>query len=387
MPMSAAGDKLSAWSNPGVITNAWEFGKGHDNSTKLPDMKFWLMDKIKPENATDEAVVMAYVARKIVDHGGYFCTTQLRSRNIGTSKCPKIWTSYQNPDGDVDRTCFWLCEPGYSGEGCKSGKAASADSCNYTKLSKDSLTKDANIEYNQTGDWDRNEVETLMRQNDNQGFFVFGHGNKKKGNESDVILVAKSFLENGHGIVASPATFTAHGGQWDDTFYSEWLDCKAGKSNLSLTDVTGGYKTKTLCMPGFDGDECASTHCQNCDDPLTKFNSTTGSCSDCIENHIRGDDGKCTPCGAGETAVDQKICLKCKDTEYILDGACAPRLTVSETQLRLCYPNETPSDYTACMMNTCETGHTVGCITDGKVIGKKTCANGKWGPCRLEAKK
>lgn len=373
--LAASADFRNSWGNPSWVPDTWNH---------VSDKSYWIMDKIKPQNADDEAIVMVYAARSIVPHGGKFCATQLRSRNEGKSGCPKIWTSYQQPDGDVDKTCFWLCEPGHSGAGCKRKPVTDAESCAYTKMTKENIA--SFVQYNQTGDWDRNEVESAMRGNGNQAFFVFGAGKPKSGNEFDVILAAKSFLENGRGIVASPASFTAHGGFWSAADYSDqYTKCKSGNSNLTITDTNAHYHTKILCMPGFDGPGCTTTHCQDCEDPLTKFNTADGYCSDCIENHIKVD-GKCVPCEPGETAIDQKYCLKCADTEYILDGACAPRPTVSRDRLRLCYPNETPSDYTACMMDTCETGHTVGCITDGKVIGKKTCVDGKWGTCQLDLK-
>lgn len=374
----------TAWGTPQPVQKPWEFGIGHDSATRIPDKTFWLMDKKRAANANDEAIIIIYSARQIVAHGGYFCVTQARSRNQGASGCPKIWTQYQNPDGDFEKTCFWLCEPGYTGEECKPGKAKSAAQCMYTKLSPETLRD--GISYNESGDYDRASVESNMITNDYQGFFRFGHRNKNS-DEQDVILIAQSYLDNGHGIVASPATVSAHGGMWErDDYADSWTDCKYGDSNLTITAKTKNYKTKTLCMPGFDGPDCTTSVCSACEDPLTRFNEKSGYCSDCIENHIHKD-GKCVPCAAGETAVPEKdICLTCKKTEYVKDGACAPREQISKQELYKCYPNDNATDFALCINKTCDNGKVVKCLTENKRLGEKKCTGGKWGECAVVKK-
>lgn len=371
----------TAWSTPQVIASAWSFGIGHDSATKIPDKTFWLMNKKRAANATDEAIIMIYSARQIVEHGGYFCATQARSRNKGTKGCPKIWTQYQNPNGNFEKTCLWLCEPGYSGEGCTSGTITSESECKYTKLSKDVIR--TGISYNESGGYDDASVEGAMAQNTYQGFFRFGHGNTAGGNELDVILAAKEFLKNGHGIIASPVTVAAHGGMWTrDDYADSWTDCKYGDSNLTITAKTANYTTKTLCMPGFDGPGCTTSVCTECDDPLTKFNAQKGVCSDCIENHVHDKSGKCVPCGAGEVAIPEKdICLKCEKTEQIKDGKCVPRRQVSKQDMYKCYPNSDTTDFALCTNDKCPIGKTVKCLTDDKKLGAKECVSGKWGQC------
>ncbi len=367
-----------AWGSPTLISESWSRGKGHDSSTNMPDQTFWMSKKVRADNANDEAIVIVYMARQVVEHGGYFCATQLRSRNSGKSGCPNIWTQYQNPTGDFERTCFWLCEPGYTGENCVSGKAKSADACKYTNLSAATLLKD--IGFQQTGGYDTATVESAIHD---AGARFFYSNTTRKSDESDVILLAKEYLENGHGIVASPATFSAHGGMWNAENYSdEWLDCKYGDSNLTVTANGGGYTTKKLCMPGFDGEDCTTTYCKTCDDTLAKYNDKTGSCSDCIENHIRNKEGKCEKCPAGTTAVqDKKICLECKKTEYVKDGECVPRDVIEKSVLYNCYPNENANDFKACVSSTCTNDAKVKCVTAQKQIGTKKCTGGKWGTC------
>lgn len=370
-----------AWGTPQVIDSPWEFGRGHDATTRMPDKTFWLMDKKRSNNANDEAIVVAYVARQIVAHGGHFCATQIRSRNSGKSGCPKIWTMYQNPAGKFQETCFWLCEPGYSGENCTAGRAKSDDACKYTKLSREKLSAD--LTYNEDGGLDDAAVEGLMSANNYTGFFRFGHGKSKKGNEQDVVLAAKKFLENGHGIIASPATLSAHGGMWNNDDYSdEWLDCKYGDSNITITTNGAKYTEKTLCMPGFDGPDCSTSLCKICDDELTVFDEKTGQCSACIENHVHKN-GKCTPCPDGQTAVPGKdICLSCKKTEYISGDKCMPRKQISQQDMYKCYPNTNSDDFVACTRDTCDDQRKVACLTDDKKLGTKVCTNKKWGKCQ-----
>lgn len=377
---------LDFWGQPQIISEPWAYGKGHDIATHLPDQTFWLMPKKKSANALDEAIVMAYIARVIVPNGGYFCATQLRSRNKGTKGCPKIWTQYQNPTGDVAGTCFWLCEPGYSGENCVKVDKPAANACKYTRLNREILTAD--IGYQETGGFDTASVESTLYC---KGFLRYDYGSISRGNNQDLVVAAREFLENGHGIVASPATVSAHGGWWDaDNYSDEHIICSNGNSNITITANGGSYQTKVLCMPGFSGEGCTTDVCRICDDPLTKFNDTKGSCSDCIENYIHNADGKCVKCADGETAVPEKdICLKCKNTEYVKNGECVPRQKITQQMMYSCYPNTDTIAFQKCISETCDNKMgEVACMTENKKLGRKKCVyasfnaeTGKWGKC------
>ena len=154
-----------AWGTPQYIGSAWEVGKSRDPITLMPDMEFWLLPKHKPANADKEAVIVAYVARIINQNGGYFCATQVRARNRNKgTRYNDSWTIYQVPDGDSEKTCFWLCEPGYTGENCKKVDAANPanteDICAYTRLSVENLSQF--VSYNETGGKEEKSVEGAM---------------------------------------------------------------------------------------------------------------------------------------------------------------------------------------------------------------------------------
>lgn len=381
----------TAWNNPQYIDAAWQNGKSIDPVTLLPDMDFWLLPKHKPANTTDknsEAVIVIYSARTIVEHGGLFCATQIRARNQNKgTQYNDSWTVYQLPDGDPDKTCYWLCEPGYSGDACLTqGRATSADSCAYMNLSADNLAQ--YVSYNETGSRDASSVEQSMENN--FGFFSKQHKCKSDRCEGDVILAAKSYLPNGHGIIASPATVVAHSvyGAWDENDYTYMKNqkfyYKNAQVNLQITDNGGDYTTKTLCMPGFDGPGCTTTLCTECADPLTKFNSQTGTCSDCIEEHIHDDTGACVPCPDGSYKHPSRDeCITCDNTEYYSNGTCIKKTSISRDTMYSCFPNTDFLDFQACIFDTCQNDKTVDCVMSDGRIGKKTCVANKWTSCNM----
>lgn len=386
-PMSShcvPGSVDNAWGVPKSIFPPWQAGILFDAGTNQPDKTYWIMPKKHPANAENEAILIAYIARVIVEHGGYFCATQIRARAIGGG-CATAWTGYQNPSGNYSATCFWLCEPGYHGEGCKSGGTKSVDDCRYTKLSVETLSQGISYQ-DQTSNVDESQVEDTMRENNYQGFFRFSDP-YNRADEQDTILAARSFLENGHGIIASPATVSAFGGGWTRDDYSDYRNgCGYGTTDIGITDRTASYVRKTLCMPGFDGPGCTSTVCRECDSPLEKYNESTRSCTDCIENHVRNADGKCEKCPADSTVVNG-ACLSCDKTEYIKDGKCKPRKQIAKGVLYSCWPNSTSVlssnalAFATCVNDKCIDGDVVGCVDGGNHIGKKTCVGGKWGEC------
>lgn len=311
-----------------------------------------------------DSAIIIYMAQRIVEHGGYFCATQIRT-TIQKYTLFSAPVRFQYPSGDPQKTCFWLCEPGYSGEGCEPGTTTSSADCAYTNLSPENLSQF--VSYNESENPDNSNMEMLMRQNNNQGTFsvapwlTFTIYN---------VLAAKDYLDNGHGIIASPALIKPEYGQWP--------------ADVFITDMNGRYTTKTLCMPGFDGPGCSTSICTLCENTLSKFNPDTGYCSDCIENHIHDSTGACVPCPDGAYKHPaREECITCQNTEYFDsdDGKCKPKRKISSDKMYECYPNSNIADFQACVIPTCEDGHKVECVTDDKRIGKKLCMNGLWSQC------
>jgi hypothetical protein len=222
------------------------------------------------KNAFDKIEVMAraFIARKLVPHGGYFCATQLRAR---TSSSPgDTWTDYQETKPAAK--CFWMCEPGYTGENCN---AASSDDmlCENIKPSKEYLKQ---FGQNKSKSAATDSVEIMVWHN---GFMDSGFDDQcytsPYGNQSDVIVVAHGFDQgDGHGILVSPMTFTT----WH-------ADCGSGLGLCGTFRVVSGverwgtqrdYKSNLLlCPQGWSGPNC-SKKCKEC--PTVKEHVVNGKC-------------------------------------------------------------------------------------------------------------
>ena len=326
---------------------------------------FWLQDKINLTDSEDAAIII-YMAQRIVEHGGYFCATQIRTDRRRLFLFSGL-VRFQYPSGEKKKTCFWLCEPGYSGEGCEPGTITSSSDCAYTMLNQENLSRF--VSYNESESPDNSNMEMLMEQNNSQGIFRI---TPNVIYTIYTILAAKEYLDNGHGIIASPAIILPH-------YLTDPTD-------IFITDTNANYTTKTLCMPGFDGPGCSTSICTLCEDRLSKYNPDTGYCSDCIENHIHDSTGACIPCPDGAYRhPDREECIKCDNTEYFDfdDGECKPKTKISHEAMAECWPNSDTSDFQACAFETCESGKTVECATDDNRIGKKTCINKKWSKCKF----
>ncbi len=100
MPAMAAksdGNKwASAWGVSGALTCEGTTGNSGDADTQY-------------------GYYPALIARTIVEHGGYFCETFIRSKRNGNYGQPyTIYYDIPNP------TCLWLCEDGFYGKDCAS---------------------------------------------------------------------------------------------------------------------------------------------------------------------------------------------------------------------------------------------------------------------------
>lgn len=176
-------------------------------------------------------LLLVYMARKIVAHGGYFCFTTLDTSwyaNYGR------WTIYRQPIGEK---CAWYCETGYAGENCEAGIGTD---CNTETISQSDL--ESSKITTTTGD-----IEPQLRTD--KGLFTYHY--MDGGFEGDAILTATAFLANGRGITARPVTFLA--GAWDHK------QNKVTATAMSA-EIKGATSTiqKTLCASGWSGADCAT---------------------------------------------------------------------------------------------------------------------------------
>jgi ribosomal protein L40E len=234
------------WNVTSAVQNSWDY-----NGLPTP----YLREAKKPANTNAETIAVVYMARQLVPNGGYFCATQLRSRNNSyAGGTMAVWTQYQEVSGGSN--CHWLCAPGYTGENCKI--ASGTEDCDSTLITKSALSSAG---YRESGTYDDSSVEESMN---GKAFLAFGYSSNG-GNEADVIVVAKRFGD--HAIDAVPVTFGAFCGPAGGTANS---GCSGGTSALRLVDNKG--KERKLCMRGYSG--------PNCTVPAGNSSVTCGICPD-----------------------------------------------------------------------------------------------------------
>ena len=134
---------LSVISDAGAITvvsgarDWWDYDGSKDTTGSAGDFMIAGSLGMNGTHGTygDEWAIVAMVAQKIVEHGGYFCPYQVQCAN--TNKKAKTWTMYYYPNGSSSVGCNWLCEPGYSGTNClaQSSTPSGCDNKIYTTAS------------------------------------------------------------------------------------------------------------------------------------------------------------------------------------------------------------------------------------------------------------
>lgn len=179
----------------------------------------------------DEYGIGAVIAVEVTEHGGKFCPRSLHCANRGCKDWSNLFVHYSENHINIDPTsCVWLCEPGYSGAGCKDVVTLNADD---TVLDPKAGGVFSNIGVIQDRDQYYNRLSTP----------VFGFWQKDKrgyaGADWDdldvaVVLGAIKFLE--HGILAAPVRLECYQDCW---------------SYIKEAYVPDGAKTKLLCAAGY----------------------------------------------------------------------------------------------------------------------------------------
>ncbi|MDR2412590.1 MAG: hypothetical protein LBD50_00060 [Rickettsiales bacterium] len=330
-----------------------------------------------PANSTDEEIAIVFMARVLVPNGGYFCTTQLRSRNEGSSKTKKVWTQYQEVGGGSK--CYWLCKNRYGGDGCTSEVSGS---CSGGTLTKAKLQE--NLKFNETGGYDNMSVESQIWNSNG----IMDRGGSDKKNEQEVIVVATQFMEK--GVKAKAVTFTAHCGSRSR---NDSLSCSNGNSGLKVVDSLekGVSPEITLCLNGYSGAECAPANPTECSlqnmcagYEKSLFNQSehvveAGKCSNGQDGNIfrcadsnkgfkSDSDKSCVDCGgAPRNGVNPTtgVCVKCETGKKIdSNGQCQPvSATYNQKDLlygknndeniglaQQCWINIVPDEYKSCVV-------------------------------------
>ncbi len=280
----------------------------------------------------DEGAIVGVIARKIVEHGGYFCPEQFQCANSNNSG--HTWTTYYYPDGFSWDKCAWLCEAGYSGENCTRNNATAAfcDKSSYRMPNGKFSVKGLKTSGKNSGEheWD---IPFINNWYEKWGWYR---------NEIDVVLGAISFRD--HGIVASPVH----------------LKCarEASESWVAWAGKIG--KSKLLCAAGYtanaDGTDCVPEGCLLAELPMCEnfdkalYSETRHSLmqsGDCIKYFCKADgtafaragDTACTSCptdGSGGTDPNTGLCVICDQYKYFNSdtGQCETAQVYTKSDLQ-----------------------------------------------------
>lgn len=362
-----------------IDTSVWD-AWGYNNNTQWSASAKgeFILDGDVGKNGThgtfgDEWGVVAVIARKITQHGGYFCPTQIQCANKRKEK--KGWSVYYNPTGFVNTKCFWLCEAGYSGENCEASSGETVDFCKTDILGPKGTGVFSDISLKTYGG-DSESIESEIT-----GFNTWYDQVGSKPLEVDTLVGVTQFLQ--HGVIASPIYLRCNRDNWkDNDSYIEFI-------------YAGTETSKLLCAEGYtandSGTDCVAIDQEICDIqnvtlcanfPKDKFNSVAHdlkkidgeACTKyfCVDGKgfQSAGDPTCVDCGAPAAKSGPNLtngtCLVCDTGQYYdsADGTCKTANAFSKTELQYgpgqtrntnfevdnqCWYKTTPDDYKTCI--------------------------------------
>lgn len=266
----------------------------------------------------DEWAVIAVIARKIVEHGGYFCPYQIQCINYDR---PRSFARFFRPTAGDIVGCAWLCEQGYAGENCQPNpEPIACDNDNYTKDKKfAALAMKTSGYYSDSKDF---EIEALAKY-DYSGMRDF----------ADIFVGVTSFMN--HGVIAEPVRvdcWWTPGGphQNYDSYVRSVFTQQSGEGKKLLCAM--GYKTNstnTDCEP-VRQDVCNAEGMAMCDGfSKDKFNKETHKykisgncvkfiCKDETKSFVSSSDFSCVDCGVtlkAGTDTNTGLCIDCSTGE------------------------------------------------------------------------
>lgn len=213
----------------------------------------WACKSFDKENQTASKGFAAVVAQKIVEHGGYFCPSQVQcdSRNRGDGQ-HVVWFSWYNPNGK--KGCAWLCDEGYAGVDCAPVSGVNCSDKTYKLTNNDTSAFGAISMYqNYKQKTRKKDCKDMPEKIDSNIPYFEVKTNPAKG----VVLGVTKFLD--HGVIAAPIK----------------LECahrnkeRAWFNRVSLADG----KPRILCAEGYRplNDDCIAIDRALCENPTMKF--------------------------------------------------------------------------------------------------------------------
>lgn len=308
---------LSSWKNP-VMSHCLgsNVGKATIGTQKDVCKGGYNLDNLQPSQCVlgDDMGMLMLVAREVNDRGARFCPTTIYAEK---KKKGNAWTLYAEP-AQGSQPCYWLCKPGYSGEGCNDTTLNGCDSVPITRNIFDNLTmaRDPKVE------------SAVAMFHWNQYKECWGNYDE----EHDMLLVVSDWLPSGHGAYATPYVIRAHRGS-NKSGRAGVYGWPAGESTLLCKNgytANAGYND---CIP-VDETTCALT--QTCSNwPSNAFDEETmlleyNNVAGCYQYRCREKgyafpslaDRTCQPCTEnlrGGASPDSGVCIQC-DIGYIFDA-------------------------------------------------------------------
>jgi hypothetical protein len=317
--------------------------------------------KKKMGSYSDDEALLGIVARKITEHGGYFCTTQFQCE--GKNK------SYTfNLEPAQGRWCQWLCADGYSGEGC-------APISNLSEYNLNADNPACGTETITMEGFDNVKLKTSGGTSGNIEHQIdLFHSRYNDKREEDVLVGISGWLANKRGVIASPFLF--------------YCSNKANANTMDINVYTS-LKQRNMCLPGFTGPNCEKCRAvKMCNgfvlsgfDParhIMTYNETD-KCSKfkCLDGtgFVSATDQKCTDCSSSNQygVNNYGVCIKCsgknvfdttsKECKSLEDMvASGNKLAVTKEHLKFglgnktdisdaCWAKAEPMEYRCCVLN------------------------------------
>lgn len=226
-------------------------------------------------NQTASKGVVGIVAHQIVEHGGYFCPSQVQcdSRNRGDGR-DVVWFSWYSPSksGGIERkkegkksvgpryisSCQWLCEEGHAGKNCEpiSGNGYCNPDVKFTKPgTTGSVYGTLTMSQNESQKTAKKECNKVDNINSNISYFE-----QKTNPAKGVVLGVIKFLE--HGVVVAPIKL-------------ECANRKNERAWLSSVTLADG-DSRVLCAAGYrpSNGDCVVINQPICDNPNMEYCAT-----------------------------------------------------------------------------------------------------------------